>query len=253
MLLWTLCILGNNDPSPPCGPEYEHMHDVTNLRIEHAASTLRSAGALDVDVYERKLRQNAPNPVQVINHLSEARVALMFLDNGAQVTMRDSPDLKIEWLGEMFYAEVKHMNRKTQDKLDEAAMRSTHDELVREGDTNRIERRYPHEQIYDVARKKKHQYIDGAFNILVIDSSSESMEPAEPTARSAARMWDEDLRKLPHDSALRRLHGIMLITSWGSVGRKSRNVAFAMTKNTLDAFPPMSLNLIQALESIVRG
>jgi len=71
-------MLGNNDRPPPCVPEYEPMHDVTNLRIEHAVSTLRSAGALDVDVYERKLRQNAPNPIQVINHLSEARVALMF-------------------------------------------------------------------------------------------------------------------------------------------------------------------------------
>jgi hypothetical protein len=229
------------------------MHGVTNLRIEHAASTLRSAGALDVDDYERKLRQNAPNPIQVINHLSEARVALMFLENGAQVTMRDSPDLKIEWLGAMFYAEVKHMNRKMQDKLDEAAMRSTHERLVREGDTSRIEKRHPYEQIYDVARKKKNQYIDGAFNILVIDSSSESMEPTEPTARAAAGMWDEECRKSPQDSALRRLHGIMLITSWGSVGRNSPNVAFAITKNALDALPPMSLNLIQALESIVRG
>jgi hypothetical protein len=41
------------------------MHDVTTLRIEHAASTLRSAGALDVDVYELKLRQNATSPTQV--------------------------------------------------------------------------------------------------------------------------------------------------------------------------------------------
>lgn len=161
------------------------MRDLTNLRIEHAASTLRKRGARDVDVYERKLRQNAPNPIQVINHLSEARVALMFLENGAQVTMRDSPDLEVEWLDAMFYAEVKHINRKEQDKLDEAAMRSAHDELVRIGDTYRIENRHPYEQIYDVARKKKHQYIDGAFNILVIDSSSESMEPAEPTALAA--------------------------------------------------------------------
>lgn len=105
-------------------------HDVINLRIEHAASTLRSAGALDVDVYELKLRQNAPNSTQVINHLSEARVALMFLDNGAQVTMRDSPDLKIEWIETTFYAEVKHIRRKKQDKLDEAAMGSTHGELT---------------------------------------------------------------------------------------------------------------------------
>ncbi len=226
------------------------MHDVTTLRIEHAASTLRSAGALDVDVYELKLRQNAPSPTQVINHLSEARVALMFLENGAQVTMRDSPDLKIEWIDAMFYAEVKHINRKKQDELDEASMRIAHHKLVRVGDTHPIEKRHPYEQLYDVARKKSPKCIDGALNILVIDSSSESMEPADATARSAARMCDEELIKTPHDSALRRLHGIMLITSWGSVGRNSRNVAFAMTKYAL---PPMSLKLIQALESIGRG
>jgi hypothetical protein len=223
------------------------MSDITNLRIEYASSALKTAGALDVDAYELKLRQNSPNPAQVINHLSEARVALMFLENGTQVTMRDSPDLEIEWLDAMFYAEVKHINRKEQDKLDEAAMRSAHDELVRIGDTYQIEKRHPYEQISDVARRKKHQYIDGALNILVIDSSSESMEPAEAMARSGAREYDQELLKTPHDSALRRLHGIMLVTSWRSVGRNSQNVAFAMTKYAL---PPMSWNLIQALESI---
>lgn len=224
------------------------MHDVTTLRIEHAAFTLRSAGALDVDVYELKLRQNAPSPTQVINHLSEARVALMFLENGAQVTMRDSPDLKIEWIETTFYAEVKHIRRKKQDEVDEAAMGSTHGELVRVGDTHPVERRHPYEQISDVARRKKNVYVDGAPNILVVDCSSESMEPADATARSGARQYDEELRKTPHDSALRRLHGIMLITSWGSVN--SGNVAFAMTKYAL---PPMSLKLIQALDSIGRG
>jgi hypothetical protein len=59
---------------------------------------------------------------------------------------------------------------------------------------------------------------------------------------------DEELRKNPHDAALRRLHGIMLITSWGSMN--SGNVAFAMTKYAL---PPMNCNLIQALDGISRG
>jgi hypothetical protein len=225
-------------------------YGLTNLRIEHAASTLRSARALDVDAYERKLRQNAPSPTQVLNHLSEARVALMFLENGAQVTMRDRPDLKIEWLDAMFYAEVKHIKRKEQDKLDEVAMRNARDELVRIADTYRIEKRHPWEQICDVARRKKHQYIASALNILVVDSSSESMEPGDAMARSAAGMYDDALRKTPHDSALRRLHGIMLITSWGSVGRNLQNVAFATTQYAL---PRMNWNLIQALESICRG
>jgi hypothetical protein len=227
------------------------MRDLTNLRIEHAASRLRNSGALDVDFYELKLRQNAPNSVQVINHLSEARVALMFLENGAQVTMRDSPDLKVEWLGAMFYAEVKHFNRKEQDELDEAAMRSAHGEFVMVGDTFPIEKRRSYEQISDVARRKKHTYVDGAFNILVIDSSSESIDGpgAEPMARSAAREYDVELYKTPYDAALRNLHGIMLITSWGSVGWNSRNVGFAMTEH---ADPP-SWRLVEALKSVCRG
>jgi hypothetical protein len=162
--------------------------------------------------------------------------------------MRESPDLKIEWLETMFYAEVKHIKRKTQDRLDDAAMRSTHNILVREGDTYPIEKRHPCEQISDVARRKKNVWINGAINILVIDSSSESMEPADAMARSGAREYDEELRKTPDDPTLRRLHGIMPITSWGSVN--SGNVAFATTRYAL---PLMSLNLIQALDSISRG
>ena len=226
------------------------MYDLTNLRIEHAVSTLRTAGALSVDAYELKLQQNAPNPTQVVNHLSEARVALMFLENGAQVTMRDRPDLKIEWLDAIFYVEVKHIRRKEQDKLDEEAARGAGGEFVMVSDTYRLEKRHPYEQISDVGRRKKHQYIDGALNVLVIDSSSESMEPADAMAASGAKEFDEEFRKTPHDLALRRLHGIMLITSWGTVGWNSRNVAFAPTDH---AMPQMSWALIQGPKDIGRG
>jgi hypothetical protein len=226
--------------------QFSTMHDVTNLRIEHAASTLRSAGARDVDVYERKLRQNARNPTQVINHLSEARVALMFLENRAQVTMRDSPDLKVEWLGELFYAEVKHFRRTQQDELDEVAMRSANGEFVTVGDPVR---RY--KDMCAVARKKKHQYVGGALNILVIDSSSDAILPADAMARSAADEYDEELRKTPQDLALRRLNGIMLITAWGSVGSNSRNVAFAFTRHAL--LWPRNWWFFEALDTIGRG
>jgi hypothetical protein len=228
------------------------MRDLTNLQIEHAAAILRSAGALDVDVYELKLRQNTPNAAQVTNHLSEARVALMFLEHGARVTMRDSPDLEIEWLGVTFYAEVKHFNRKEQDEIDDAAMRDAPGELVMVGDTNRLEGRSSYQQMSDVARKKKRQYVDGAINILVIDSSSDSMLPPEAMARSAAKEYDEALRKTPDDLALRRLYGIMLITSWGSVDWNSRNVGFEMTRYPLPN-PQMSWKLIEGLQSIGRG
>jgi hypothetical protein len=211
------------------------MYDLTNLHIDHAASTLRSAGALDVDSYERKLRQNAPNHTQVINHLSEARVALMFLENGAQVTMRDSPDLKVEWCGESFYAEVKHFRRTQQDQLDEEMLKSANGELIAVGDPVR---RY--EEMCAVARKKKQQYVADALNILVIDSSSD-----------AVKEYDEERRKTPQDLALRRLNGIMLIAAWGSVGLNLRNVAFAFTDDAL--LWPKHFRFFEALAGIGRG
>jgi hypothetical protein len=228
------------------------MHDLTKLRIEYAAATLRRAGALDVDAYELKLRRNAPNVTQVTNHLSEARVALMFIENRDRVTMRDSPDLEIEWLGVKFYAEVKHFNRKEHDEIDEAAMRRAPGEVLIVGDTARLEGRSSYQQMSDVARKKKRQYVDGAINILVIDSSSESMLPAEAMARSAVKEYDEELCKTPHDVALRRLYGIMLITSWGSVGWNSRNVGFEMTWYALP-HPQMTWKLIESFKGIGRG
>jgi|HubBroStandDraft_6_1064221.scaffolds.fasta_scaffold205089_1 hypothetical protein len=221
-------------------------HDLTNLRIEHAVSTLRSAGARDVDDYEHKLQQNAPNPTQVINHLSEARVALMFLENGAQVTMRDRPDLKVEWLGELFYAEVKHFRRTPQDELDEAALKGANGDFVAVGDPG-----LRYKEMCAVARKKKNQYIENALNILAIDSSSDAILPADAMARSAAAEYDNELRKTPQDLALQRLNGIMLISAWGSVGSNLRNVAFASTKHAL--LWPRDYRFFEALDAIGRG
>jgi hypothetical protein len=93
---------------------------------------------------------------------------------------------------------------------------------------------------------------DGAINILAIDSSSDSMLPPEPMARSAAREYDEELRKTPQDLALRRLYGIMLITSWGSVGWNARNVGFEMTSYWLP-HPQMSWKLVKGLKNIAQG
>lgn len=226
--------------------QFSVTRDLISLRIEHAASTLRSAGARDVDAYELKLRQNTRNPTQVINHLSEARVALMFLENGAQVTMRDSPDLKVEWLGEPFYAEVKHFRRTQQDELDEVARRSANGEFVVVGDATR---RY--KDMCAVARKKKHQYVANALNILVIDSRSDAILPADAMARSVADEYDKELRKTPQDLALRRLNGIMLVAAWGSVGSNLRNVAFAFTRHAL--LWPRDWRFFEALDTIGRG
>jgi len=224
------------------------MTHLTYVRIEEAAAILREAGALEVDAFDLKLRHNAKNPTQVSNHLSEARVALMFIENGARVTMRDRPDLKVDWLGDTFYAEVKHFKRKKQDQLDEEAERNAPgDMLVPVGDTFKLEGRHPWEQVSDVARRKKDQYREGALNILVIDSNSESMELM---AQSAVNEFDDQMLKTPGDQALGRLNGIMLIMSWGSTDGGWRNVEFCPARRpTL----PMSPRLALALDNVRVG
>ncbi|HWD00554.1 MAG TPA: hypothetical protein VG456_27545 [Candidatus Sulfopaludibacter sp.] len=223
------------------------LYDLTNLRIDRAASTLREAGALDVDFYERKLRQNAGNADQVRNHLSEAKVALMFIEYQATVTMRDSPDLMIQWLGETFYAEVKYFKRKRQDDLDDEAMRRSPGEFVKVGDVSDTEKRSVQDQISDVARRKKRVYVEGAMNLLVIDSGSDSLQLMTETG---ARIYDDELRKTPEDMALRRLHGIMTINTWGAVRGGFRNVEFAIQHHSL---PPLNWQLVEALKEVARG
>lgn len=219
-----------------------------NLRIEHAASTLRRFGAIDVDAFELKLKNNSKNPIQVVNHLSEARVALMLLQNDARVTMRDRPDLMIEGLGELFYAEVKHFRRKRQDEVDYQAMRQSPGTMTGPlAQTQKLEGKRPYEQICDVARRKKHQYIDRAINILVIDSASESLDLM---AKSGANEYSDELRKTPHDLELRRLHGIMIINVWSRVAGGFRNVDFAMTESGNMA---MTCGLDEALQGIRVG
>ena len=224
------------------------MHD--RVRIDHAVSMLRRAGAKGVDIYDLKLRQNSGNPAQVRNHLSEALAALMFLRHGARVMMRESPDLRVEWCDELFYAEVKHFNKKEQDERDEVAMRNAHGALIQVGNTSLIEGRQAYQQISDVARKKRAQYVDGAINILVIETSSEAVGPlglVDVMAKSAAREYDAELYKTPSDVALRKLNGIMLVSpvlsEWNTP-----SVAFAGTQ-----YPSrqMSYELYKALMSIV--
>jgi len=182
---------------------------------------------LCVDAFEKKLRDNATSPTQVSNHLSEARVGLMFVASGSQVTMRESPELMIELVGELFYAEVKRFLRKGQDTLDELAERNTRALFVRVGDTFPTEKREPWEQIADVALKKRNQYVVGAANILVIDSDSEALEGM---ALSGANGYDAEVRRSPDDAALRRLNGIMIINVCQSISVQYGNVDFAVTR-----------------------
>ena len=61
------------------------------------------------------------------------------LNHRWQVELRDRPDLKLQFAGELLYAEVKHFRRKELDLKDEDAMRAATNELVRYGDLGTAE------------------------------------------------------------------------------------------------------------------
>jgi len=196
--------------------------------IDYYVDRLRAAGARGVDGYEKTIRNNSRNEKQVLNFLSEAIAALMFLEHGAEVTMRDKPDLDVTLRGESFYAEVKHFNRKEQDDLDDEALRNAPEyEFVPVGDTVPTEGKSSYRQIANVAIRKADQYIEGAVNILVIHSDSEALHLM---CSSGANEFSDEMKATPHDSPLRRLHGIMLINCLIGCRGGPWNVEFAITK-----------------------
>jgi hypothetical protein len=220
----------------------------TDQIIGYYVNRLRAAGAHSVDEYETRLRQNAGSLPNLNNYLSEAAAALMLLDYGADVTMQDRPDLAAVIRGEKFYAEVKHFNRKTQDDLNDEAIKNAPElDFVLLEDTTRREGKSPYRQIADVAARKADQYREGAINILIIDSDSEALHLM---ARSGAQEFSDDKEREPPDSPLHRLNGIMLITSLVGVRGGPWNVDFAITRCPARR---MSFKLLRALAEIKMG
>lgn len=220
------------------------MPSTTDQAITRCLAQLRAEGATGLEQYEDKLRSNAKEPVVLSNMLFEGRAALMFLEHGFRVAMQDSPDLRIELDGEVVYVEVTHFLEKEQDRLDEKGMSETTGPLVPYGDTLELEGASPWDQLANVAKRKAGQYVDGAANILVVESSSPSLELVLGTA---VHVYDEELLK-SDDLRLRRLGGIMLVqTDWIATG-EMRNVDFCPTRH---AAAPLSARMTAALFAIV--
>jgi hypothetical protein len=214
-------------------------------RIDDCISNLRIKGATGIEQYEQRLKENAGNQEVLNDLLFEGRAALMFLRYEWRVVLRESPDLELSLNGELLYAEVKHFREKKQDVLDEQAMLDATDELVPIGDLRETEKSQPWEQISEVAVKKAKddQYIEGAPNILVVESGSGSLDL---TADSAVHAYDDEASK-SGDLRLRRLNGIMLINTRSTAFRPSPwNVQFCTTSH---AAVPLSGTLVQALDS----
>ncbi len=219
-----------------------------SMDIDEHIAQLRDAGVDGLAQYETRLRNNAANPDKLANLFCEGRAALMFLRNGWQVTLRESPDLQLGLHGDMLYAEVKRFYEKQQDRLNERAMSdATDDFLVRLDDPTETEGKTAWEQMVDVAISKVPVYIEGAANILVVVSDSECLDLM---ADSAVHEYDE--RALESDDLRRRrLNGIMLVNRGRTSGRPiPSNVEFCRTQHTA---VPLNERLAMALDGILRG
>ena len=75
----------------------------------------------------------------------------MYRKAGFAVTLREAPDLALEFNGGQLWAEVKHFRLKPQDLIDNAKMSELGDLLEPYGDTFPLEGKYACEEVYDVA------------------------------------------------------------------------------------------------------
>jgi hypothetical protein len=212
------------------------------ISIDQWISALCSERAKDVDQYERKLRSLGSNEQKVFEMVSEARAALWFLRRGWTVTMRDRPDLKLEFDGQTVYAEVKHMNEKNTDRRDQEAIRAAREfEFVRVGNVIADEQSHAWQQMCDIAKRKESQYLDGEQNILIFVSYSESLDLM---LQSAVNEFDDEVYKAGALSQLRKLGGMgMIRTSFGPSSGMS-NVEFIPTRLPLK---PISSKIVPAL------
>lgn len=212
-----------------------------------AELTAKLIAATGIQQYETKLRDNAVNEGKLEDLLSEGRAAAMFLDHGWQVVLRDSPDLQITFDGDVIYAEVKRFRQKEQDKLNDEAMSGVSGRsLALMPDVTESEGMAAWEQCVQVAIKKASQYMEGAANILVVESDSDCLEL---TASSIVREYDSKAFAST-DRRLRRLDGIMLVNKgWATCGAFPSNVEFCQTRYVS---VPLGDRVATALRSSIR-
>jgi hypothetical protein len=216
-----------------------------SISIEPWISELKKHGAKEVDQYERKLTSFGNNDQKIFEFLSEARAALFFLRHGWQVTMRDRPDLMLEFdgeTGETVYAEVKHMNKKETDRRDEAAMAAAAPfEFVQVGNVIDDEDEHGWQGMCRTAIKKEPQYLDGEQNILIFVNHSESLDLLLQTVINE---FDDTVREAGATSPLRKLGGVMMFSNIYGSSTGMSNVLFCPTRYPLK---PISLEIASAL------
>ena len=211
---------------------------IRHAMIPHLIAELNRDGIAGLPEYEQALRNNAGNANVFLDRFLEANVALMFARHGFAVTMQDRPDLRIELNGKVACAEVTHFREKEQDRIDERAMRDSED-LVPVGILTPTEGSEAWEQLACKAKRKANQYIEGAPNILVVQTSSNAVDGT--ILGTAVHLYN---RWAASDEQLQRLNAFLLIDQWtGPTG----NVHFCQTDQVVIS---MSLKLCDALARI---
>ena len=214
--------------------------------ITRKCADLEKAGVQGVPEYKQRLMANSASD-NFKDFLLEGRAALMLRQAGFGVTLREAPDLALEFNSEQLYAEVKHFRLKKQDLIDNAKMSEPGNILVAYGDTVPLEGKPAWEQVYNVAKSKISQYKLHAPNILVIESSSPNCidDLVIPTAVDVINK-DVYSGKCP---GLGKLNGILLVSDWFNISHK-RMVFFYPTGK-----PDVSLTsgILSLLDRIYSG
>jgi hypothetical protein len=215
--------------------------------INRICADLERRGVQGIPEYKQKLMDNSAS-ANFEDFLLEGKAALMFREVDFRVTLREAPDLALEFNGEQLYVEVKHFRLKKQDLIDDAKMSEPGDELVPYGDTVPLEGKPAWEQVYNVAKSKIRQYKQNAPNILVIESSSPNCID-DVIILTAIEMVNEAVRsdKCP---GFGRLNGI-LIASLKSYNISHKRNAFFYPTDKPDV--PLTTEVVNLLGSISLG
>lgn len=215
-----------------------------NESINRICAELDRRGVQGIPEYKQKLMDNSAS-TNFEDFLLEGRAACMFRKADFGVTLREAPDLALEFNGEQLYAEVKHFRLKEQDLIDDAKMSEPGDELVPYGDTVPLEGKPAWEQVYNVAKSKIRQYKQNAPNILVVESSSPNcIEDAD--ILTAVRMVNEAVcsDKCP---GLGRLNGILFVSLESYNISHKRRVLFYSTGKPDVPLTPGVKNLLSSI------
>ena len=220
------------------------------MDVSHTPNEMRrllaSEGVVGVEEYCEKLRSQSHNPDGYMDLLAEGYSALTFARSRFRVTMRDSPDLKLELNSTTIGAEVKRFRRKVQDDIDDKQMQEEEDHLILYGDTLLSEGQKAWEQVEDVVKKKCLQLWSGTANVVVILSfSSNCIEDVE--VMTAVHAISESQTSDSYGE-LSRLNGVVFLSLAYNISR-ARNVYFFECNGPS---VPLPKRVKQALAEITR-